>query len=506
MHPRVFANSHPENIAAIMGDGSGALTYRDLEYRANQGAHYFRSLGLQNRDAMALWMTNRTEFFEIYWAAQRSGLFIVPISTQFTIDDALYIINDSGAKLLICDPAVSAADHILEDEKESIADVIRLNLGDWSKTIAKFPITPISDELAGVQMVYSSGTTGRPKGVRITLPDMPATAAVPRAEALARQYGFDDKAVLLTPAPLYHAAPLIFSTMPQRAGSKIVLMPKFDAEQMLQWIEEYRVAFIQMVPTMFIRLLKLSEEARKQYDISSLKAVLHAAAPCPIEVKHAMLDWLGPIIYEYYAGSEGNGSTSIGPEEWLRKPGSVGKSDNGPIHICDESGHELPTGEAGLIYFEGGNEFAYYNDEKKTREARHPFHNGWTTMGDIGRVDEDSYLYLTDRKSFMIISGGVNIYPQEVENLLIQHPEVTDVAVIGIPHVEMGEEVKAVVQPVHWEAQGDELADRLISYCREKLSHFKCPKSIDFERQLPRHETGKLYKQEIRKKYWSGHA
>jgi len=503
VHPRSFAISHPENIAAIMSDGSGSLSYLQLEQRANQGAHYFRSLGLKSRDAMAIWVTNCTEFFEIYWAAQRSGLCIVPISTQLNAEDAAYIVNDSGAKLLICDPAVRSSSDIFRDHCTLASETILHDLSVWHETIEEFPDTPIADELAGVQMVYSSGTTGRPKGVRITITDMPADAPNDRAKGLSKKYGFNDQSVLLCPAPLYHTAPLIFSTIPQRLGSTIVVMPKFDPELLLRWVEEFRVTFVQMVPTMFIRLLRLPKDVRDRYDLSSLETVLHAAAPCPVEVKRAMFEWMGPIIYEYYAGSEGNGATSIGPEEWLRKPGSVGKSDFGIIHICAEDGSEVSMGEPGLIYFEGGNDFAYFNDDEKTRDARNPVHRNWTTMGDIGRVDEDGYLYLTDRKSFMIISGGVNIYPQEIENLLIQHPEVADVAVFGVPNPEMGEEVKAVVQPVHWEDKRDALAERLTDFCREKLSHYKCPKSIDFDRQLPRHETGKLYKQQLKDRYWS---
>lgn len=503
MYPRSFATTHPDNIAAIMGDGSAALSYRELECRANQGAHFFRSLGLNNLDVMALWMTNGTGFFEIYWAAQRAGLYIVPVSTQLSADEAAYIINDSGAKLLIWDDAVRSAADLLTDKGSSISGTKLLDLAGWKAATEEFPVSPIEDERAGVQMVYSSGTTGRPKGIRIVLPDMPADAAMSRAESLSKKYDFDEKSVLLCPAPLYHTAPLIFSTIPQRYGAKIVVMPKFDPENMLRWIEQYRVTFVQMVPTMFIRLLKLPKEVRARYDLSSLKTVLHAAAPCPVEVKYAMLEWLGPIIHEYYAGSEGNGTTSIGPDEWLKKPGSVGKADLGTIHICGDDGQELSIGESGLIYFEGGNDFAYLNDEEKSRDARNPLNDSWTTMGDIGRLDADGYLYLTDRKSFMIISGGVNIYPQEAENLLVQHPEVADVAVIGVPHPEMGEAVKAVVQPVRWEDRGKYLEERLISFCRSRLSHIKCPLSVDFDNSLPRHETGKLYKQKIRDQYWN---
>jgi acyl-CoA synthetase (AMP-forming)/AMP-acid ligase II len=282
-------------------------------------------------------------------------------------------------------------------------------------------------------------------------------------------------------------------------------MPKFTPEEALGAIETYRVTVSQMVPTMFLRMLRLPEAQRAAYDLSSLTHVVHAAAPCPVEVKERMIEWFGPIIYEYYGGSEGNGSTFITPQEWLRKKGSVGRADWGTIHVCDEGGRELPPGEPGLIYFEGGWDFQYLNDAEKTKESRHPDHPGWSALGDIGYLDEDGYLFLTDRKSFMIISGGVNIYPQEVENLLVVHPKVADAAVIGVPSAEMGEEVKAVVQPRDPAAAGPELEAELIAYCRAHLSAVKCPRSIDFEAELPRHETGKLYKREIRDRYWAGH-
>lgn len=504
MHPRVFAETHPERFAAIMADGSQTLCYSELEAKANRGAHYFRSLGINNGDAIGIWLPNGIEFFEVYWAAQRAGVYICPISTQLIAEDAAYILNDSGAKLLVTDIRVKSAQDLMDCKSSFSLDAIAILEGiEWTKAIAPFPETPIADERAGYQMVYSSGTTGRPKGIKVPLSDQPADAPMKRAELMQKSYGFDENSVLLAPAPLYHTAPLIFSTIPQRLGSTIVVMPKFDPEAMLHLIEEYRVTFVQMVPTMFIRLLKLPKIVREKYDLSSLQAVLHAAAPCPIETKRMMLNWLGPIIYEYYAGSEGNGATAIGPEEWLERPGSVGKAQGAAIHICGENGEELSAGEDGLIYFSGGADFEYLNDPQKTKESHHPKHYGWSTLGDVGHVDQDGYLYLTDRKSFMIISGGVNIYPQEVENLLIQHPDVDDVAVIGVPNSDMGEEVKAVIQPKRWEQRGSELADRLINHCRANLSHYKCPKSIDFDRQLPRHETGKLYKKELRARYWT---
>lgn len=503
MHPRKFSATHSEHPAVIMADGSQTLTYGQLETRANQGAHYIRSLGIANGDTIAIWLPNGVTFFEVFWAAQRAGLYICPISTQFTAEEAAYILNDSGSKLLVTDQAVRSANDLFQGGADLIPDTLPILFKEkWSEVISGFPVTPIPDERAGQQMVYSSGTTGRPKGVRAPLADTSADASMPRAEQMKKSYGFDENSVLLVPAPLYHAAPLVFSTMPQRMGATIVVMRRFDAEELLRLIEKYRVTFVQMVPTMFVRLLRLPSESRDKYDLSSLTHILHAAAPCPIDVKRKMLEWFGPIIYEYYAGSEGNGSTFITPEEWLQRPGSVGKAQLGIIHICNENGQEQAPSEIGLVYFEGGPEFEYLNDPQKTIDARHLQHKDWTTLGDIGYVDQDGYLYLTDRKNFTIISGGVNIYPQEVENLLISHDDVADVAVIGVPNEEMGEEVKAIIQPARWNAQGDELAEKLLAFCRDNLSHVKCPKSIDFERQLPRHDTGKLYKMELRKKYW----
>jgi long-chain acyl-CoA synthetase len=382
-----------------------------------------------------------------------------------------------------------------------IASGLRETLS-WQAALAEQPAGRIADETAGFHMVYSSGTTGRPKGIRLPLTGGPAEEPHMLADRISGRYGVGEGSMILCPAPLYHTAPLAYGMAAHRLGATLVIMDKFDAEATLRLIEQYRITFMQMVPTMFIRLLALPDAVRKRYNLSSLEKIVHAAAPCPVEVKRQMIEWLGPIIYEYYGGSEGNGSTFITPEEWLAKPGSVGRADWGTLHICDDEGKELPAGEDGLVYFEGGWDFQYLNDAKKSRDARNPLHPGWSTLGDIGHVDADGYLYLTDRKSFMIISGGVNIYPQECENLLALHPEVADAAVIGVPHPEMGEEVRAVIQPKSWDNAGPELAARLIAYCRASLSPLKCPRSIDFDPALPRHETGKLYKQEIRKRYW----
>lgn len=508
MHPRHFATAAPDRPAIVMAADGAATSYAELEAVANRGAQLFRSLGIVRGDTVAVWLKNVREYFEIYWAAQRAGLYLCPISSQLTPDEAAYILNDSGSKLLVTHADVPAAAALVAARAElipNVADIFDLGSGlapSWQRAVADHTAARIADESAGYHLVYSSGTTGRPKGIRLPLSGEPADAPHMLAERMAARYGIGSYSVLLSPAPLYHTAPLAYGMSAHRLGATVVIMEKFDAEEVLRLIEKHRVTFMQMVPTMFIRLLALPDEVRAHYDISSLQKIVHAAAPCPVEVKRRMITWLGPIVYEYYGGSEGNGSTFITPQEWLDHPGSVGRADWGTLHICGEDGEEVGPNVDGLVYFEGGWDFQYLNDPAKTRDARHPLHLGWSTLGDIGHVDEEGYLYLTDRKSFMIISGGVNIYPQEAENLLIQHPEVADVAVIGVPHAEMGEEVKAVVQPKDWNAVSPDLAARLIAYCREHLSPIKCPRSVDFDPALPRHDTGKLYKQAVRKRYW----
>jgi len=288
----------------------------------------------------------------------------------------------------------------------------------------------------------------------------------------------------------------------QRFGGTVVIMDHFDAEEALKAIETYKASASQWVPTMFIRMLKMPDETRLKYDVSSMKTAIHAAAPCPVDVKRKMIEWWGPVLHEYYAGTEGNGFVYTNSQDWLAHPGTVGRALVGEVHICGEDGKEVPVGEEGVIYFASENQFEYYNDPKKTAESRHPEHPTWSTLGDVGRLDADGFLYLTDRKAFMIISGGVNIYPQETENVLIGHPRVADVAVIGVPNEDFGEEVKAVVQPANWADAGPALAEELMAYCREHLSPIKCPRSIDFMEELPRHPTGKLYKRLIRDRYW----
>lgn len=513
MHPRFHAETSPDAPAAILADSGAMLTYGELETRANQGAQYFRRLGLKPGQTIAIWFANVLEYYEVYWAAQRAGLYITPVSTKLTAEEAAYILNDSDTQLLVASGDIRPLSELRGMAAKAVPHLQTIltvglsadGLDDWRTTISVFPATPITDETAGFHMVYSSGTTGRPKGIRLPLTGGPATEPHMLAQQQEARYGTGPHSVYLSPAPLYHTAPLAFTTSVHRLGGTVIILPKFTPEAALEAIQRYRVTITQMVPTMFLRMLRLPDAQRLSYDVSSLQYVIHAAAPCPIATKEAMIDWLGPIIYEYYGGSEGNGSTFITPEEWLEKKGSVGKATWGILHICNEDGRELPAGEQGIIYFEGGWDFKYLNDEEKTRDSRHPEHPGWSALGDVGYMDEDGYLFLTDRKSFMIISGGVNVYPQEAENLLIVHPKVADVAVVGVPSSEMGEEVKAVVQPREWNDAGPELEAELIAYCREHLSAIKCPRSIDFDPELPRHETGKLYKRGIRDRYWVGH-
>jgi acyl-CoA synthetase (AMP-forming)/AMP-acid ligase II len=375
---------------------------------------------------------------------------------------------------------------------------------DWlDDAIAPMPSTPVAGEREGAPLWFSSGTSGRPKGVVRDVPDVAAGNPDEQSLAYAAKYGFGPATVHLALGPLHHAAPIGFSTMVQRFGGTVVLTERFDAEAVLGDIERYRVTFSHIVPTMFVRFLKLPDDVRARYDVSSLQHVLHGAAPCPADVKRRMIEWWGPILHEYYAGTEGNGFCYIDSLDWLEHPGSVGRSLIGTIHICDESGAELPVGEAGTIYFErDAVPFEYHGDPAKTRDSRHPDHPNWSTLGDMGRVDDEGYLYLTDRKAFMIISGGVNIYPQEIEDCLLLHPKVVDVAVFGIPNRDMGEEVKAVVQPAADVTTDDALAAELLAYAREHIAHYKVPRSIDFEAELPRLPTGKLYKRLLRDRYW----
>jgi fatty-acyl-CoA synthase len=375
----------------------------------------------------------------------------------------------------------------------------------YSKLIATAGRAGLTSESEGREMLYSSGTTGRPKGVRKSLPGTPLgdPSAVPvQVAAGIASLGGGPSSVYLSPAPLYHSAPLVYSMSMHRLGATVVVMERFDPRQCLEVIARYRVTHAQFVPTMFVRMLRLPPEERNAFDVSSLRFVVHAAAPCPIPVKRQMIEWWGPIIHEYYSGTEDIGSSHITAQEWLAHPGSVGRPRD-ECHIVDADGLELPPGQPGVIYFAGGRSFEYYNDPEKTASVTND--RGWRTLGDIGYLDEDGYLYLTDRQAHMIIAGGVNIYPQEAENILAGHPGVADVAVIGVPDDEMGEAVKAVVQPADPGAAGPDLEEELLAYCRAELAGYKCPRSVDFVTELPRDDNGKLYKRRLRERYWEGH-
>ncbi|HEY1880578.1 MAG TPA: acyl-CoA synthetase [Caulobacteraceae bacterium] len=505
-HPSHHARSKPEKPAYIMAASGETVTYGQLEARSNQGAHLFRQLGLAAGDAIALFMDNSARYYEVLWAAQRSGLRFTCISSKLTAGEVEYIVRDSGAEAVITSAGVApealklAA--LLPDVALFMVDGVQPPYRSFEDARASMPQTPIADETAGSAMLYSSGTTGRPKGVKRA--GAPASGPIDAPNGLMMMgmalYGWTPDSIYLSPAPLYHAAPLGWSMAVQALGGTVIVMERFDAEAALAAIETHGVTTAQWVPTHFVRMLKLPEAARNRYDLSSLKSVFHAAAPCPVPVKQAMIEWWGPIVSEYYAGTEGNGFCAINSEEWLQKKGSVGKGLMAEVKICDENGDPLPPRSEGTVYFAGGGEFEYHNDPAKTAESRN--RHGWTTLGDVGWLDEDGYLFLTDRKSFMIISGGVNIYPQEIENLIITHPKVADVAVVGGPHDEMGEEVIAVIQPADWAEAGPALAAEIDAFARANLSHVKIPRRIDFMQELPRHATGKLYKRLIRDGYW----
>jgi acyl-coenzyme A synthetase/AMP-(fatty) acid ligase len=508
MHIKDWAARMPDTPALIMARTGESVTFAELEAQSNRGAHLLRSLGLQRGDAFALWSGNNARFHEITWAMQRSGLYMTPIASKLKAHEAAYIVNDCEAKVLIIDAGLAAAQDMVREAAELCPKVEKIfslcgplpGVERWEEARAKMPATPIADQSSGRPMIYSSGTTGRPKGVRMPLSDLPFDSP---PYALYQEFcPIEPGTGFVATAPLYHVGTMLMTMSEQQFGATILLMDKFDAEVLLATVDKYRPVRAQFVPTMFSRLLKLPAEVRAKYDCSSLKLAIHSAAPCPLEVKRQMIEWWGPILFDIYGGTENAGATIITSEEWLKKPGSVGRGFHSTIHICTEEGDELPVGEIGVIYFEGGSDFSYYNDPDKTKDARNPKNHQWRTFGDIGWVDPDGYLYLSDRRAFMIIAGGVNIYPQEAENALILHPEVHDVAVFGVPDPDMGEQVKAVVQLNDLSKAGPEMERELIAYCRSQLASLKCPKTVDFVESLPRDITGKMMKRELRASYW----
>jgi fatty-acyl-CoA synthase len=502
--PDQYAAEQPDKAAYVMAGSGATISYRQLMERSRRAAHAMRALGTERGACVAIMMENQHRYLELAWAAQRAGLRYTAISPRLTASEVAYVLEDSGTRLLFVSETTAAVAREAAQQVPAVSARIAVD-GDvagfesYDRLVAGHPATPLHDEAEGLEFLYSSGTTGRPKAIKAELGLNPIGTPPPIVPLFGRLYGFGSDTVYLSPAPLYHSAPLRFNMAVHRLGGTTIVMKNFDAASALELIERYKVTHVQMVPTMFIRMLRLPEKERLRHDLSSLRAVIHAAAPCPVDVKREMIEWLGPIIYEYYSATELYLLTAIDSEEWLAHPGSVGRAHVGTPHVLDDEGNELPPGEAGTIWSEGGLSFEYHNAPEKTAESRNE--RGWTTVGDVGYLDADAYLYLTDRKADMIISGGVNIYPQEAENVLVTHTAVADAAVFGIPHPELGEEVMGVVQVTVGASPNPELKADLLSYCHQRLAKYKCPRTIDFVDQLPREPTGKLYKRLLRERY-----
>ncbi len=510
MYPGAHAATSPDKAAIIMASTGETVTFAQLDERANRLSNLFRSMGLQPGDHIAFCLENNAEFLQLCWGAHYAGLVYTALSSRLTTDEMAYIIDNCGARVFITSDYKRAQAVELLGECGGVERWLMMGgtaegYDAYEDAVAGASAEPLEGRVAGRDMLYSSGTTGRPKGVNQQLEQLPleeASSGV--AGMLVVLFGMTDTSVYVSPAPLYHAAPLRFTMGTHICGGTVVVMERFDPEEYLELIGRHSATHSQVVPTMFVRLLKLDPEVRAKYDVSSLETVVHAAAPCPVAVKEQMIEWFGPIIHEYYAGTEGNGFVYCNSEMWLGHKGTVGMPINCTIHIVGEDGEEVAeVGDEGTIFFEGGGSFEYHGDSEKTKASRHE--KGWSTLGDVGKLDEDGFLYLTDRKAYMIISGGVNIYPQEAENILTMHPKVFDVAVIGVPNTDFGEEVKAVVQPAEGVDTGPELERELIAYCREHLADVKCPRTVDFRDELPRHPTGKLYKRLLKDEYWAGH-
>lgn len=508
MFSRTTALATPQHPAIIMATSGKVITHGELEARANQIAHALRAVGLNKGDHFALFMENNDAFLEICSAGERSGLYYTPVNSYLTADELAYIVQNSESQVLIAskakrDIAAAAAEQCPQLKKLVLIDAasddpLFTNYESW---IASHPTTPIADENLGISMLYSSGTTGRPKGILRPMVDSDPSAPLPLWGFLDNLWKYRDGMTYLSPAPLYHSAPQAAVGLTLRRGGTVIVMEHFDPEQYLSLVEKYKVTHSQLVPTMFSRMLKLPDDVRHKYDLSTLEVAVHAAAPCPVPVKEQMIEWWGPIIEEYYGATEGLGFAACDTAQWLAHKGTVGKVLIGELHILDDDMNELPQGEPGTLWFKAATAFSYFNDTEKTKESTSA-DGELTTVGDVGYLDDDGFLFLTDRATFMIISGGVNIYPQECENLLITHPKVADAAVFGVPNVDLGEEVKAVVQLMPGVNPGADIERELIDFCQQHLARQKCPRSIDFEAELPRLPTGKLYKKPLRERYW----
>ncbi len=500
------AQAHPDKAAIVMAESGEQLTYGELDRRADQVARWLLSLGLQAGDTVALLLENHLRMFELWWGARRAGLYYTPISIHSQADEVAYLLEDCGAKVLVTSIALAdLAEKIacrLPASRRFMMDGTTADYRRYEEAIALFADdrADLGDRPIGREFFYSSGTTGRPKGIKRPMqPFEKRYELAPLEVQLRRIFRFGAGTVYLSPSPLYHATGR-FCIRTVECGGTAVVMQKFDAEEALRAVAHYRVTHSHWVPTMFIRMLALPAEVRSRYDLSSLQCALHSTAPCPPHVKDSMIAWWGPVIEEYYGGSENAGVTYIGSADWVSHRGSVGRPIWGEVHILGDDGQELPAGEIGTIYFAGGVEFRYHNDPEKTGKAFSS--QGWGTYGDMGRMDEDGYLYLSDRRADLIISGGVNLYPAEIENVLSTHPSVQDVAVVGVPNAEFGEEVKAVIQLKTWASPTPALEKSLIELSMARLSRFKCPRSIDFVEALPRTENGKLLRRLVKEPYW----
>ena len=508
MYTGKHAHLRPLQPAFIMANSGESVSYAELEARTNRLSHLFRKRGLKRLDHYAIYMENNSRYLEACGAGEKAGLYFTCVNSYLTAVELAYIVNNSESRILITslarlDVAREALKACPRIELCIVADgtgesdhIVGLN-----EVTAPFPKTPIEDACIGAAMLYSSGTTGRPKGILRPPPDQPPSQQSPLFDFLQKLWRYREGMIYLSPAPLYHAAPQAAVNLAIRMGATVIIMENFDPQRYLELVEKWGVTHSQLVPTMFSRMLKLPEEVRSRHDLSSLEIAIHAAAPCPAVVKDDMIKWWGPIIHEYYGATEGLGFTACNSEEWLAHRGTVGRVLLGELRILDDAMKPCPVGTTGTVWFKTATAFEYFNDPDKTREARSP-DGSMSTVGDVGHVDNEGYLYLTDRASFMIISGGVNIYPQECENLLITHPKIADAAVFGVPNADLGEEVKAVVQPMPGIQPGPDLAEELIGFCGKSLSRQKVPRSIDFAEELPRLPTGKLYKRLLRDRYW----
>ena len=520
MYPGEWAQRRADEPLFVFEPSGTVVTFAEYERDANRMAHLLREAGLGFADHVAFLVENRPELLVAEGGADRTGLYFTLVNSFLSADEAAYIVNDCDARVVVA--SAGTADGMWAVAQELPARCPKVerwllvgaaslpagtDLGpydDFAAALATYPDTHVADERVGMPMGYSSGTTGQPKGIRRPLTERSPTDEDPLFLASASTFRYREGMVYLSPAPLYHSAPQAAVSTAVRYGATTIVMERFDAALFLDLVTRHGVTHSQVVPTMLSRVLKLPDAVRDAADVSTLEAVVHAAAPCPVPVKQAIIEWWGPILYEYYSATEAIGATFIDSHDWLTHPGSVGRAMLGEIVILDDDGNVLGAGEQGTVWFRGAASFEYHNDPDKTAGAKDDS-GTMATVGDVGYVDAEGFLYLTDRKSFMIISGGANIYPQEAENLLVTHPKVLDVAVIGVPDDDLGEAVKAVVQPVPGVDPSPALESELIAFAREHLAHYKCPRSVDFVDELPRLPTGKLYKRLLRDQYWEGH-